>query len=490
MYPRHLPHADARAHGVCESGKVDQRAGRSPTAQRVARWLTWLLSCAALMTLGVPAQAEVTVLKNFTLIDGTGRAPVPHSALTIENGRIAWVGTASQLKTPANASVVDLAGKFVLPGFIDNHVHLGLVHDLDQDIKFFSRESVEDQLHTYAAYGVTAVQVLGTDTDEIFEIRDRLRRNPGKIAHVFTSGQGLVFKGSYGGVPHLNVPVGTVEEARAAVDAQAAKGVDFIKLWVDDEFGDLPLRMPPHISQAIIDQAHKHKLRAIAHIFYLENARTLAAQGIDGFAHSVRDQLVDQALLDSMKQHHTAQMAATLSREASFTYSKLPFLDDPFFNRALTPAALATLASPERQQKLSSAKHFAQYPGVLETAMANVGKELKAGVNMGVGTDSGPSGRFAGYFFHWELELMVKAGMTPLQVLSAATGNNARLIGAKDLGTVESGKMADLVVLNADPLADIRNTRTIHSVYIAGESAPTIWSMCKGRTSDQCGGAK
>jgi imidazolonepropionase-like amidohydrolase len=106
-----------------------------------------------------------------------------------------------------------------------------------------------------------------------------------------------------------------------------------------------------------------------------------------------------------------------------------------------------------------------------------------------VGTDSGPWGRFAGYFFHWELQLMVKAGMTPLQVLSAATGNNARLIGAKDLGTIEPNKMADLVVLNADPLADIRNTRTIHSVYIAGESAPTIWSMCKGRTSDQCGGS-
>ncbi len=160
-----------------------------------------------------------------------------------------------------------------------------------------------------------------------------------------------MFKGSYGGVAGLNKPVANAAEARHAVDEQVAKGVDFIKLWVDDEFGDLPSRMPPDISKAIIDQAHKHGLRAIAHIFYLENAKTLASQGVDGFAHSVRDLPVDQALLDDMKRHDIVQLAATLSREASFTYTKLPFLDDPFFNRSITPAALATLKSQEASAK-------------------------------------------------------------------------------------------------------------------------------------------
>ena len=443
--------------------------------------------CLALFGFSIAANAA-TVLTNFTLIDGTGRQPVEQSALIMDAGRITWVGPAAQVKAPANANVVDLTGKYLLPGLIDSHVHLGLVHDVAQDIKFYTRESVEDQLRTYAAYGVTAVQVLGTDKDVIFGVRNALRAKPNKMARLFTSGQGLVFKGSYGGVPNLNVPVGTVEEARKAVDEQAAKGVDFIKLWVDDEFGDIPTRMPADISKAIIDQAHKHKLRAIAHIFYIDNARTLVAQGVDGFAHSVRDQPVDQALLDAMKKQGTSQVASTLSREASFTYVELPFVDDPFFNRAITPAALATLKSDERHKKLAAGKHFSEYPGVLKTAIANAGREYKAGINMGVGTDSGPSARFAGHFLHWELQLMVQAGMTPLQVLSAATGNNAKLIGAKDLGTVEAGKAADLLVLNANPLADIKNTRAIHSVYVAGESAPTIWSLCVGRQAGQCAG--
>jgi len=435
----------------------------------------------------VPAPAA-TVLRDFTLIDGTGRAPVPSSALIIDDGRISWVGPVSKLQAPAGATVVNLGGKFVLPGLIDNHVHVGLVHDLAQDIKFYSRELVEQQLRIYAAYGVTAVQVLGTDKDAIFEVRAQQRKSQNDMARVYTSGQGLVFKGSYGGVAGLNQPVANPAEARRAVDEQVAKGVDFIKLWVDDEFGDLPSRMPAEISSAIIEQAHKHRLRAIAHIFYLDNAKTLVSQGVDGFAHSVRDRPVDQALLDGMKQRGVVQMAATLSREASFTYTKLPFLDDPFFNRSITPAALATLASPERQQKLANAKHFGQYQGVLETALNNTRKEIAAGVNYGVGSDSGPTGRFSGYFLHWELQLMVQAGLTPLEALTAATGTNARLIGAKDLGTIEPRKAADLLVLDADPAADIRNTKTISAVYIAGKSVPTIWSTCVGRAADECKG--
>ena len=452
--------------------------------QLAARVVATFLGLAALSV----AQSAPTALTNFTLIDGTGRAAAPASALIFDAGRITWVGPAAQLKAPAGAKVVDLTGKFVIPGLIDNHVHVGLVHDLTQDIKFYTRELVEQQLHIYAAYGVTAVQVLGTDKDEIFAIRAEQRKAQNDMARVYTSGQGLVFKGSYGGVAGLNRPVADVAEARQAVDEQVAKGADFIKLWVDDEFGDLPSRMPADISKAIIEQAHKHRLRAIAHIFYLENAKTLVSQGVDGFAHSVRDLPADQALLDEMKRRGIVQLAATLSREASFTYTKLPFVDDPFFNRAITPNAIATLTSAERQQKLAAGKHFAQYPGVLDMALKNTRREIEAGVIYGVGSDSGPSGRFGGHFLHWELQLMVQAGLTPLQALTAATGTNAKLIGAKDLGTIEPRKAADLVVLNADPAADIRNTRTIHAVYLSGKSVPTIWSVCTGRAATECKG--
>jgi imidazolonepropionase-like amidohydrolase len=462
----------------------DYEIGRGKWMQLAIRLAATLLAVSTIL----PVAQAATVLRDFTLIDGTGRDPVAGSALIFDAGRISWVGPAAQLRIPAGATVVDLKGKFVTPGLIDNHVHLGLVHDVAQDIKYYTRESVEQQLRTYAAYGVTTVQVLGTDKDGIFELRAAQRKAQPAMARVYTAGQGLVFKGSYGGVAGLNQPVANEAEARRAVDEQVAKGVDFIKLWVDDEFGDLPSRMPPEISKAIIEQAHKHRLKAIAHIFYLDNAKTLVAQGVDGFAHSVRDQPVDQALLDGMKQRGTTQMAATLSREASFTYTKLPFLDDPFFNRSITPAAYATLTSAERQKKLAAAKHFGQYQGVLDTALNNMRREIAAGITYGVGSDSGPTGRFAGYFLHWELQLMVRAGLTPLQALTAATGTNAKLIGAKDSGTIATGKAADLVVFDADPSADIRNTRTIRAVYIAGQSVPTIWSVCAGRAANECGG--
>jgi len=435
------------------------------------------------------ARAQTVVLTNFTLIDGTGAQPMPGSALVIDaSGHIGWVGATARLERPGGAKVIDLAGKYVMPGIIDDHVHLGLVHGLKQDVDFYTTDLVQEQLRTYAAYGITSVLVLGTDKDLIFDIRAAQRAGRPEAARVFTTGQGIVYKGSYGGVPKLNQPVSTPTEARAAVDAQARKGVDLIKFWVDDEFGTLPVRMPAAVSQAIIDQAHRHHLKVVAHVFYLDNAETLVAQGVDGLAHSVRDKPVDQDLLSAMKRHGTWQMAATLSREASFVHPKLPFLEDPFFSRAVSPEVLQELSSPQRAAQLQAAPHFAQYGPAFETAMSNMSREVHAGIPYGMGTDSGPSGRFGGYFAHWELQLMVQAGLTPLQALTAATGGNAKFIGAASLGTIAPHKWADLVVLDRDPVADIRNTRAIHAVYVAGRAVQTIWQLCVGMPVNECKG--
>lgn len=423
------------------------------------------------------AHAIPKVFRNFTLIDGTGASPVAAAALVVDAGRVTWVGPVAGLRAPPAAESVDLAGKYVIPGLIDAHVHLALVHGLAQDIKFYTRELVEQQLGVYAAYGITSVLVLGTDTDTIFDVRARQRSGVSTQTRVFTAGQGLVYKGSYGGVAGLNGRVATADDARAAVDAQAAKGVDVIKFWVDDEFGSIPTRMPPEVTRAIIEQAHRHHLRAIAHVFYLDDARSLVSQGVDALAHSVRDKPIDDAFIASMKAHGTWQLAATLSREASFTYAKLPFLDDPFFTRALDASTIQALSSSKYVQDRAAAPNFSRYPAVLETALQNTRREAAAGVMMGMGTDSGPSARFPGYFAHWELELMVKAGLTPLQALTAATGQNARFLAAQSLGTLQPGKWADFVVLDRDPTADIRNTRSIHSVYISGESKETIWKL-------------
>ncbi|WP_334161822.1 amidohydrolase family protein [Phenylobacterium sp.] len=426
-----------------------------------------------------PALAQgATVLRNFTLIDGSGRAAQPDSALVIgENGRIDWVGPSAQVKAPAGARTVDLRGKYVMPGLIDLHVHVGNVVDLTQDYRNFTRANVEKDLKQYAAYGVTTVLAMGTEGDAIFPLRAE-QRATGRpsMARVYTAGQGVVFKGGYGGVPGLNQQVATPDEARRAVDVQADKGVDLIKLWLDDELGTMP-KMPPEVSAAVIDQAHKRGLKVLAHIFYLEDAKRVVGQGVDGLVHSVRDQAVDQALIDDMKRRGTWQLAETLSREASmFAYGvpPSPILNDPFFAAAVSPAALAQLRSPERQKTVASGPHFHDYPRFLETAKANLKRLSDAGVKYGFGTDSGPPGRFAGYFSHWELALMVESGATPAEAIRTATGVAAEFLGAGDLGTLEAGKWADLVVLGADPLADIRNSRRIEAVYVAGRPVPPV----------------
>ena len=437
--------------------------------------LSSLLAFLFALVVGLAPASAQTVLTNFTLIDGTENAPVPNAAMVIdEAGRIAWVGPAAQLRAPARAARRDLGGRYVMPGLIDLHVHLAVSAGLATDPAMITPENTVRDLRTYAAYGVTTVQVMGTDRDFIFGLRNAQRTGRPTSARIYTSGQGIVFRGGYGGAPGVTRPVATPEEAEAEVDRQAASGADFIKLWVDGELGTMPT-MPPEISAAVIRAAHRHGLRAIAHIFYLADAKRLVEQGIDGFAHGVRDQAVDQALIDAMRARGTWQVAETLSREASmFAYGQpAPFLDDPFFTRFVRPEVLARLRSPEHQQRIAANPHFHDFPEFLETAEANLRRLAEGGVRIGFGTDSGPISRFGGYFAHWELQLLVESGFTPAQALRMATGQAAEFLRAPDLGTLERGKWADIVVLDADPLQDIRNSRRINAVYIAGQPVPT-----------------
>lgn len=419
--------------------------------------------------------AGVTAYRNFTVFDGTDRDPVANAAMVVDNGRITWIGPAASLAAPPGVVPADLAGTFVIPGLIDLHAHLGNTVDLTQDKGNYTRQSVERDLETYAAYGVTTVQSMGTDQDAIFGVRNEQRIGRPTRARVYTAGQGIVFKGGYGGLAGVNQPVATVAEAEQAVNAQADKGVDVIKLWLDDELGTMP-KMPAAMSQAIINAAHTRNLRVLAHIFYVEDARRLVSQGIDGFVHGVRDRPLDQTLVAEMAKRGTWQVAGTLSREASmFAFgTPSPFLTNPFFTRGVSPGAVKLLASAERQKTVASGPNFKRYPAFLETAKRNYKMLVDGGVLHGTGTDSGPPGRFPGFFEHWELELMVAAGLTPKQALAAATRRGAEWLRAKDLGTLETSKWADFVVLDTDPLSDITNTRRIRAVYIAGQSVPTI----------------
>lgn len=444
-------------------------------------------------------RAEVKVFKDFTLIDGTGRPAVAHQAMVVTNGRITWVGAEAQLQAPAGAQVIDLAGKYMLPGLIDGHVHLALTQNQVQDAKFYTQANIDKDLRTYAAYGVTAVAVYGTDEGSIYPIRNAQRAGRPTEARIFTAGLGLVYKGGYGGSPGVTVPVATNAEAIKQVDEDAANGADFIKLWMDDEHHMIPVKMPYSMSAAIIKEAHKHHLKVLAHVYYLADAKELLREGIDGFAHEVRDQPVDQEFLDLMKSHGAWQTAATLSRESAYSWAVMPFLEDPFFERGVSQGTLDVLRSPEREKNVVlgyagvpglpyKKKVFWDYDRVFWQAMTNFDAQAKVGIHYGAGTDSGPPGRFPGFNLHEEMYLMVLDGLSPMQAIVAATNGNATWLGAKEIGTIAPGKWADLLVLDRDPLQDIRNTRTIDAVYIAGNPVKTIWHTCEPGQQSECTG--
>jgi imidazolonepropionase-like amidohydrolase len=421
----------------------------------------------------LPLAAETAVYRNFTLIDGPGRAPAAGAGMIVENGRIKWTGSAKDMKVPPGASSTDLSGKYVMPGIINLHGHLGNVVDLTQDPKNFTRANLQKNLKTYATYGVTSVLSMGSDQDLVYTVRAEQRAGRPNVTRIFTAGRGFTGPEGYPtkapGMKGVPYEIQSAAEAKKDVAELAAHKVDVVKIWVDDHLGK-ERKIPIELSSAIIDAAHKNGLKVAAHIFYLDDAKALVDRGLNGLAHSVRDKPVDDALIASMKAKGAWQAAATLAREYSmFAFAKTPaFLTDPFFARSVSAKVLDTLSSPVYQSKIASDPDFPKYAGFLETAKKNLKRLADAGVPYGFGTDTGPPARFPGFFEHLEMQLMVDAGLTPMQVITAASQSSAQFLGAKDLGAIVPGKWADFVVLGKNPVDDIRNTRAIEGVYIAG----------------------
>jgi len=321
---------------------------------------------------------------------------------------------------------------------------------------------------------VGAVLSMGTDGKRFAEIREESRSGALPGADVYTAGMGI---GAKNGVP----PVGmgftevlrpeTAAEARSAVAQQAAQKPDFIKIWVDDFWGQYP-KMPPEIYGAIIDEAHKHGLRVAAHVYHLEDARLLVADGVDVLAHSVRDGDVDDALIAEMKKRHVAYIPTLSLDDFAFAYAGSPnWVGDPFFVAALDPGVLEMITSAEYKAKVQANKVTAQEQAALPQAMHNLKKIYDAGILVALGTDSGATPiRTQGFAEHMELTLMVQAGLTPLQAISVATSNAAALLHIADqCGTIAAGKKANFIVLEKDPSQDIHNTQSIRAVWKDGK---------------------
>jgi len=394
------------------------------------------------------------VLTGARLFDGTGSAPIEQSTLVIRNGRIEAVGAASDVAVPGDAVRVDLSGKTILPGLVNAHGHLGA----DQSNRPI-RDKLVDQLRVYADYGITTVVVLGAGADDLEEtvkLRDEQESGALDRARVYVAGQSLQ-------------RLTTAEEARARVDAYADANADIIKIHINGRPDDTP----PDVYRALIDQSHERGLRVASHLYYLDDAHGLLDAGVDVIAHSVRDQDVDEALIAKMKERNVPYIATFTRDLAQFVYEETPdFLNDPFFLRRIDAyrPQMTMLIDPARQEETrNSAQRQAMKPA-LEQGKRNLKTLSDAGVLIAMGSDSGANlGQWQGYFEHVELEMMVEAGLSPTQALVSATGDAARAMQLdQELGTLQPGRRADLLVLNANPVDDIRATREIDSVWIGG----------------------
>ena len=405
------------------------------------------------------ATAQTTILRNATLIDGSGSPPQPNVTITVERGRIVDIAPTPQgpsiIATGPGTDIVDLTGKFVTPGIINGHGHVGRNRDA--------------QLRQYALYGVTTTTSMAWDPDDVLEFKNAQKRGDLKGARILT------VKYRFMSAPQMpGSEYKTPEEARAKVD-EIASSADIIKVWIDPQGGRHP-RLSPEFTAAVMDQAKKHNLLRGAHVVELADARRIVDQGVNVLLHNVRDQEIPDDFIATLKARNVSVISTLAREEALFVFGEGPngpaFTDNPFFQKGLTAERLALLRSKKREEQANDPAR-PRWLKMFDTDKKNLKKLVDAGVRFGFGTDSGgaPDRYFIqGFFEHRQMELMRDAGLTPMQIIQSFSKNNSELLGIdKEFGTLAKGKAADLLVLTRNPLDDITNMRSLEAVYLAGK---------------------
>ena len=376
--------------------------------------------------------AAATVFEGARLIVGDGSAPIEDAVFIVEGDRITDAGRRQDVEIPEGATRVDLSGKTVMPAIVNTHVHLAS-----------TREERIDQLQHMAYYGASVAVSLGQDSGDVpFEMREEVVPD---ATRSHTAGRGITAPEP--GRSEAPFWITSEAEGRSAVQELAAQQVDLVKVWVDDRNGQYE-KLSPALYSAVIDEAHAHGLRVTAHVFTLEDAKGLLRAGIDAFAHGVRDRDVDDELVELWTERPNVVLVPNLPGPG--------VAEDLSWLSGTVPAQQLEVMQARSTDRPAAQESF----GIQARNLARLNQ---AGVRIGFGTDGS-----APWAVHQEMADMVRAGMTPADVIVAATGSSAELLRMSDLGTVAPGKSADFIVLDANPLDDITNTRQIAAVYLRG----------------------
>jgi len=401
----------------------------------------------------------VLALINVRLIDGTGRDLIENTVIIIDGNRIKNVGLLTGY--PDNTSVVDLWGLTVLPGLIDCHLHLGGL-TVDQPGKAIGKISLKDMASFFFDYsrnyahrrrlaienGVTTIRSAGDHYPHIIRLRDKIAAGKLSGPRIFAPGPtitapgghpaGTIYKGNRYIVKNAVRQIADVNTAREEVRKLVEGGVDCIKaIYSDINPMDTTQKVPRlslDVLEALADETHRHNLRLMVHTGTPQESMDAVKAGADSIEHGI------------------------LPGANSFDFN------DDLIKMMLDKGTyfVPTLAI--------AWAHKDTYPDLFEGSKRTFKKLHSAGVNIAAGTDSGTPGVVIGRGLHKELELMVEAGINPMEAIIAGTRNAAdNMAKAGELGTIESGKLADVIAVSGDPLKDIRNTRAIKLVIRDGE---------------------